>query len=343
MLHSRHPPEVSVLMAVWNGASTVENAARSILSQHGVRLELVVVDDGSTDATASILERVADKDPRVRLARNSANLGLTASLNLGLRRCCAPLIARMDADDVAHPQRLRVQLEFMRRHPEVGVLGARTDSVGADGEVIARSSQRRAHEAIVWRLFTYRSSISHPTAVIRRPLLESAGGYCPAFAVAQDFELWHRLLWRTRFANLPRALLHYSIEEPRVSTRRYEEQVAIRQRVMRRALAELLGTEPDEPDLSRHREFFRSPESLSSQDARAASDFASLVGQALIDKGVMRSVAGFAIRRELDQQLELAAQAARRGPARMGLPRRIIRRLRRAAGDAYLAGIGCRF
>lgn len=114
-------PEVSVLLAVYNGERYLSAAIESVLAQDFDDWELVIVDDGSTDATVSILDHLHDL--RIRVLRTE-NQGLTKALNYGLRFCRGRLVARLDADDRCLPERLRVQAQFLRDHPEVAVVGS---------------------------------------------------------------------------------------------------------------------------------------------------------------------------------------------------------------------------
>ena len=112
-------PAVSVLMPVFNAERYVGEAIESILCQSFADFEVVVIDDGSTDDSPNILAGLAARDSRLRVLRQG-NSGVVAALNRGLKDCRAPLVARMDADDVAHPERLEQQLAFMKANPEIG-------------------------------------------------------------------------------------------------------------------------------------------------------------------------------------------------------------------------------
>src|SRR5882724_5687019 len=114
-------PEVSVLLPAYNAAATVAKAAESVLTGDDVALELILIDDGSTDGTSEVLESIA-RDSRVRVISHQ-NMGLAASLNQGIAVASAPFIARMDADDISAPGRLDRQLKFLSDHPDVVLVG----------------------------------------------------------------------------------------------------------------------------------------------------------------------------------------------------------------------------
>ena len=214
-------PAVSVLMGVWNGAPRVREAIESVLGQTLGDLELVVVDDGSTDATASILGSFGD--PRVRVTRQRRG-GLTSALRSALGLARAPLVARLDADDVALPERLERQRDFLERHPEVGLLGTaarEVDGIGREVGVVRPPTEDAALRGALIR----HNPFVHSSVMMRRSALEQAGGYDPSFPVAQDYDLWMRMSRVTRMANLPEALVVRRLLPGRISATREAERL----------------------------------------------------------------------------------------------------------------------
>jgi glycosyltransferase involved in cell wall biosynthesis len=199
-------------MSVYNDARFLRESIDSILGQSLTDFEFLIVNDGSTDGTSPLLERT--RDPRVRILRNPANLGLTRSLNRGLDEAKGAFVARMDADDVSLPNRLQLQVEFLRAHPDVGIVGcARTliDEMGA--VVVAHAPAAEDDRAVRWKCLLG-NPFAHPAVMLRREVLDSHGlRYDPAFRTAQDYELWSRLLTVTRGANLPEPLLKYRLRD----------------------------------------------------------------------------------------------------------------------------------
>jgi len=193
---------VSVLMAVYNGAGTVDEAIASILAQSFRDWELIVVDDGSTDETRKRIERY--DDPRIRVLYNAANSGLSASLNVAFRASTGSLIARMDADDVALPHRLQRQVDFLRDHPEIDVVGGAATLWGNDGIY----QRPETHEQMAQVLFTENPFI-HPTVMMRRRFLEALGGYDETIQRAEDYDLWLRGVTRFRYYNIQEPLIQY--------------------------------------------------------------------------------------------------------------------------------------
>jgi glycosyltransferase involved in cell wall biosynthesis len=207
-------PAVTVLLPAYNAARWLAQALQSILVQSFRDFELLIIDDGSTDATPAVLARCAD--PRVRVVRHDTNQGLIATLNEGIALSSAKYIARMDADDVAHPRRLAYQVNFMERHSEVGVCGTWFHTRRGVKRVSVRPPVR--HEDISAALF-FRSPFGHPTVMLRRGILSATGLKYASDAIgAEDFDLWVRLRPRTRFANVPKDLLEYRAHNDQVSS-----------------------------------------------------------------------------------------------------------------------------
>jgi len=219
-------------MGVWNGAPRVREAIESVLGQTLGDLELVVVDDGSTDATASILGSFGD--PRVRVTRQRRG-GLTSALRSALGLARAPLVARLDADDVALPERLERQRDFLERHPEVGLLGTaarEVDGIGREVGVVRPPTEDAALRGALIR----HNPFVHSSVMMRRSALEQAGGYDPSFPVAQDYDLWMRMSRVTRMANLPEALVVRRLLPGRISATREAERLRAEARVRWRAV-----------------------------------------------------------------------------------------------------------
>jgi len=225
-------PQVSVLMAVRDGLPWVREAVASVLTQTLAALELVVVDDGSTDGTGEWLEGVADA--RVRLARQSP-AGLTAALARASALARAPLLARLDADDAALPARLELQRVFLGAHPEVGLLGTAAREVDADGREL-RTLRPPAEDAALRHLLVRLNPFVHSSVMMRRSALDEAGGYESAPPVAQDYDLWMRMSRVTRLACLPEVLVVRRLLPGRVGARRDGDRLRTEARVRWRAV-----------------------------------------------------------------------------------------------------------
>lgn len=216
-------PRVSVVMPFRDAGGFIEEAVRSVLDQTYRRLELIALDDGSSDNGPEIVERIAQSDSRVRLIREGAR-GFVRSVNRGVELARGEYIARMDADDACLPERLAQQVAFLDAAPDVGVVGGQILAILDDATVIPPwwIDNPLEHDAIVQAL-AQRNSIYHPTALIRRSVLEAVGGYRPAFTVVQDYDLWLRLAERTRLANLPNRVLRYRFHSGQATERNMEQ------------------------------------------------------------------------------------------------------------------------
>jgi len=204
---------VSVLMSVYNGEPWVRQAIESVLVQTFSDFEFFVVDDGSTDGTAGVLD--ACSDPRLRIF-HQPRVGLTRSLNRTIPLAAAPLVARMDADDMSHPERFARQVAFLDAHPEVGLLGTGCETIAPSGEVIGTVAPL-VDDAAIRRALIRMNPFVHSSVMVRRQILEEAGGYDESLPVAQDYDLWLRMSRLTRMANLPEPLVQRRLTPGRVS------------------------------------------------------------------------------------------------------------------------------
>jgi glycosyltransferase involved in cell wall biosynthesis len=202
-------PSVSVVMAVYDAEPYLALAIESILAQSFRDFELIAVDDGSRDGSLAILERFAARDPRVRVIRR-AHGGLVPTRNAALAEALGEFVAVMDADDVAHPERLARQVAHLRAHPEVLVVGAEVEIIDPDGWPIRKGGVPLEHAGIDAALMAGRGeALCHPVATFRRDALLAAGGYREGIPHAEDLDLYLRLAERGRLANLPDTLLRY--------------------------------------------------------------------------------------------------------------------------------------
>ena len=231
-------PLVSVVLPVHDGVAYLGAAIDSILQQSYPRLELIVVDDGSSDGSAALAKSYAD--PRVRVVRNDRNLGIVASLNRGIDLAHGEFIARMDADDVAAPQRLELQVRHMTEFPELAVLGTDITYGDAAGAEIGRPRGLPTGSALVrWRLLRG-TCLYHPTVMLRRSALGQER-YSEERTHAEDYDLWLRLSRHHRLDNLPQRLLLHRRHAGSVSARHLEAQLASAARSLREHVAESYG------------------------------------------------------------------------------------------------------
>ena len=214
-------PMISVVMSVFNGERFLSEAVESILAQSFSDFEFIVIDDGSTDGSAMILESYQRIDSRMRVYRQEKR-GLVASLNRGCGLARGKYIARMDADDVAVKDRLAQQVGYMESNPEVGLLGGAVQMIDAAGKPL-RVVRYPLENYELQRALLQSNVFWHPTVLIRTQNFKSAGGYrnIPA---AEDYDLWLRMAARYPVANLRSVLLNYRIHSNQVSARKCRQQ-----------------------------------------------------------------------------------------------------------------------
>lgn len=209
-------PGVTVLLPVYNTRHFVRDAVLSILNQEYRDIECLIIDDGSTDGSGEILEKLAAEDGRVRLVRRE-NLGLVATLNQGLKMAKAPLIARMDSDDISLLGRLGKQKKTLDDNPNIIALGGGIRYIAASGRP-GRTVRYPQGQAVGGHLF-WGSPFAHPAVMFRREAVLRAGGYRPMFRHCEDYDLWLRLSRAGRLENLPDTVLLYRVHEDSVSRR----------------------------------------------------------------------------------------------------------------------------
>ena len=208
-------PRVSVVMPVRDGERFLDEAVESILGQTVSDLELLVVDDGSTDSTPELLARLSARDARI-VVHSQAPAGLTVALNAGCDLASAPLIARMDADDVAMPDRLERQIAYLDAHPAVALLGGGIVLVDEHGREIDREPGRARLD------FMVRNELTHATVVMRAEAFEALGGY--RFDQSEDYDLWLRFDERHDVAALAEPVIRYRLHPGQFSVTMLERQ-----------------------------------------------------------------------------------------------------------------------
>ena len=202
VINSQGRVKVSVLMPVYNVEQYVGLAIESILNQTFRDIELILINDGSTDRTGEIAQSY--HDARIRYISNSRNLGLVASLNLGLEIAGSEIIARMDGDDISMPNRLEKQYQFLFDHQDVGAVGSAVQIVDQNSRPIRIWKFPSDPAMLLWTMI-FSNPMAHPSVVMRKSLVQHVGGYRDY--AAEDIDLWERLSKVTLITNLPFVLL----------------------------------------------------------------------------------------------------------------------------------------
>jgi GT2 family glycosyltransferase len=209
-------PQVSVVLPVWNGERYLQESVDSILAQDFRDFELIIVDDGSTDATGEIIGRYAG-DPRVRVHRQE-NRGLVAALNVGLELSKADLIARLDADDIARSDRLSLQLAYLHENPDVMAVGSAIELMDAEGRGLG-IRHYPVGKGMATRGLLDGCTLAHPAVMMRKAAVLKVGAYRECFRHAEDYDLWLRLMELGQVDNLPEALIRYRMHAQSITKR----------------------------------------------------------------------------------------------------------------------------
>jgi len=200
--------QISVLMSTYNDGPFLERAILSILEQSFSDYEFIIIDDNSSDETVSILDRYSKLDRRIKIIRNDVNLGLAGSLNRGLEVAQGDWIARMDGDDVSHPQRFKIQMDYLLKNQLI-YLGTGVELIDKEtGRFIKHYHEPLTHGEIAWKLLTS-SAFIHATTIGRKDIILKCGGYNPAYRKYEDADLWRKLIFKGKCANLPDSLYTY--------------------------------------------------------------------------------------------------------------------------------------
>lgn len=222
-------PRVSVLMSVYSEPlEWIKQAIDSILNQTFSDFEFIIIND-KPDRTelADFLELEARKDIRIKIHTNTVNLGLTKSLNVGLKLCKGKYIARMDADDISMPTRFAKQVAFMDTHPEVIVCGSRINIFGR--RLRFSFNCFFENDIDIRGQMLHNSGIAHPSAIIRHDILRQHNiTYDESFKSAQDYRLWEQLWDFGKFHNLQTPLIYYRISKHQITNAKRESQQVLR-------------------------------------------------------------------------------------------------------------------
>jgi glycosyltransferase involved in cell wall biosynthesis len=237
-------------MSVYNGLPYLSAAMESILEQTFENFEFIIIDDGSTDGSTAILRRYAAQDERVRLIVQE-NRGIPRAVNRGLDQASGVYIARMDADDIALPERFAKQVAYLDAHSECVLLGGDAIAIDAEGKSfertdgpLSRGNANNAdlayeHARLVERMLQGKWVFFNPSVMMRRRAVEATGGYDEHYSVAQDLDLFLRLAEVGTVANLKTPLIQYRCHENQVSQspeQRYLSNKARREAHVRRSL-----------------------------------------------------------------------------------------------------------
>lgn len=206
-------------MPVYNGEKYLKEAIESILSQTYKNFEFLIIDDGSTDASEKIIRKFSDD--RIRVLKNTRRLKLSGALNRGLDNANGEFVARMDADDIALPDRLDIQMKYLHQRPELGICGSWIQKFGNQDSDICEFP--KTYEQVrSYALFD--CPFAHPTVMIRKSFFDSHGlRYNGAYYPTEDYELWNRALDYFAGENIEKVLLKYRVHNKSMTLDDWDE------------------------------------------------------------------------------------------------------------------------
>jgi glycosyltransferase involved in cell wall biosynthesis len=214
-------PKVSVVMPVYNGERFLREAMDSIISQSYENWEFLIIDDGSIDGTRAILEDYDDS--RIKIIRNDKRGGLTKALNKAIRIASGEYIARQDADDVSLPCRFEMQINFLEKHPDYGIVGSSYFQIDEKGKILSQinvfSEDTQIRESLMAQNW-----FGHGSVMMRKDVLKYVDGYDDRFEFAQDYDLWLRIIEVFKVANISKPLYCWRFTNSSISKRNQQEQ-----------------------------------------------------------------------------------------------------------------------
>jgi glycosyltransferase involved in cell wall biosynthesis len=209
-------PKITVLMSVYNGEKYLREAVDIILNQTFKDFEFIIINDFSTDRTASILSSF--NDSRIKIINNEENVGLTLSLNKGLQIAKGAYIARQDAGDISTPDRLEKQVEFLNKYKDICLVGAFFYIINEKGRVLYKVTSLESNGELKRKL-SKGNAFAHGVVMFRKKCVEKLGGYREQFTASQDYDLWLRFSEHYKMANIPEYLYKWRLNINSVSVR----------------------------------------------------------------------------------------------------------------------------
>ena len=197
-------PQISVIMSTYNGDLWLKNSVDSVLNQSSEEFEFIIINDGSTDTTSSILKSYNDE--RIIII-DQENIGLAKSLNVGLNLAKGKYIARIDADDICEPNRFEMQKQFLECNQEIALVGSDVIMINDKGNCIGYYKYPTSHEKLTERLYNFKSVFPHSSIFFRKEIIKAEKGYNEKFIRSQDFDLYLRISKKNKIASINEPLI----------------------------------------------------------------------------------------------------------------------------------------
>lgn len=211
-------PLVSVIIPCYNAEKFVEKSVYSIMQQTYKNLEIIVIDDCSTDSTSKILDKLSREDDRIVYIQNEKNLKLAKTLNKGIALANGNYIARMDADDISDQNRIEKQVCFMEKNDDIDIVGTNLQHIDHNGTYLPYQSSFPLTHTYITNKLAWKATLAHPSILAKKSFFTELNGFDESLLYAEDYELWIRAwLYGKRFANLSEPLLLYRIHNSQMT------------------------------------------------------------------------------------------------------------------------------
>ena len=212
-------PLVSFIISVYNGEAYIERCIKSIFNQTYQNLEIIIIDDCSTDSTNLILKNLSYQSKiKINLIKNSINLGLTKSLNIAANIARGEWLARLDADDISKKDRIKNQINFAIKNSQYSIIGSSCDFINREGKYLFSKNYPSEHYQIKSVLEKAGAFFPHSSVIIKKDVFSELGGYNPYMKYSQDYELWLRASARFKIFSIKKKLVSVRIHDNRISS-----------------------------------------------------------------------------------------------------------------------------
>jgi glycosyltransferase involved in cell wall biosynthesis len=302
-------PRVSVVMPVFRGEQYLREALESVLRQTFTDIECIIICDEPTPETNQLLSWYENEDTRVRVISNPRRIGLIASLNLGCRQSRGEYIARMDADDIAEPERFIRQVQFLDLHPEVGVVGTQTLLIDGTGEPVRGVKLPTEPAVIRWHAL-FENCLYHPSVMIRKEVLEEVGYYNEEATTIEDFDLWSRIQKIADLANLPDPLLRYRINPGSITFNNLQDQKIATAEIQFSEIGRYLERDLTQREKDRLLDLFLVRPLKSSEDLDELLSLLDRILHGFLEKEGLSEEEKRAIQKDLSQQMLIVTYLA---------------------------------
>ncbi len=215
---------VSIILPVFNGEKYLSYAIDSVLKQTYLYFEFIVINDGSTDNTSTILTIYKEKYPRIQVITHNTNIGIVKSLNEGLKLAKGEFIARIDSDDIWLTDKLNKQIEYLVKNPDIYLLGTAKKVIDKNGEILPSKEKQFYKYLVIKKEIIKGNLFCHSSVVFRKEILNEVGYYNEKFLNTEDYEYWIRILSYKKGEIMPEPLVYYRVHGEMVSLRKRKQQ-----------------------------------------------------------------------------------------------------------------------